>query len=89
METKFRNDRMLYIPGSVLKRLVQDEINRGAPIDRESAIIDLMIDMHEEDVKSHRYYAKRWKWKDHTTYKRMKVMRLDIAERLNQGLPND
>ena len=74
------SDDIVYVPCSVLKRLVQFSIDHNESLSIEEATIDLMIDMAEGGEKPHRYYAKRWKWKGSTTYGRLPKMRRTIAE---------
>lgn len=37
----------------------------------QDAILDIMLAKDKDDVKPYRYYAKKWGWKESTTYKRL------------------
>ena len=70
----------LTVPISVLKKVVQDLIECKKVLTVEYATIDLMIAMDAGKVKPYRYYAKRWGWKEPTTYKRLPAMRETVQE---------
>ena len=70
----------LTAPISVFKLVVRDAIKNNEVLPIEYATMDLMVAMDAGNVKPYRYYAKRWGWKDGTTYDRLPRMKEVVYE---------
>lgn len=67
------------VPGRTLRNMIDYLIASGKKFTRDEATIDVMLSLYQEERRTIRYWADRWKWSKSTVHKHLPQMTADAT----------